>query len=599
VLTYSYDALNRVILKVVPERAGLTAAQTRDPGSSPGQANDGYDLRNLQLYARFEGPGGPGIANQYDGFGRLVSTSADTDGTARTLAYQYDREGRRTRITHPDGNWFSSDRDGLGRLYYLAAPDNVGRYYSSYRADGLPGGQSRGNGASTWTSRDGVGRLNGLGHYYGQGGTGDVLWLYDFNPASQIRSVNRDNDSYAWTGHYAVNRAYTTNGLNQYTAAGSATFGYDWNGNLTSDGGRTYVYDVENRLVSASTGVTLSYDPLGRLYQVAVSGGATTRFLYDGDALVAEYDGAGTMIRRYVHWDGADVPILSYAGATLATPTYLHADHQGSIVAISTASGATQINRYDEYGIPAATNAGRFQYTGQVWLAELGLYYYKARLYSPTFGRFLQVDPIGYDDQFNLYEYVGDDPINQVDPSGNTPAILGAGAWACWSNTWCRRGIYVLGAWVAAHIIPSPLPNRPIAPVIPQAPGPVLQENSNPAAAHPGRPQPRPQATTPPNLVDDRGRDHILDGDETGGGHRAGTGAPGKSEFPPGWSDDRILGEISDVATDPSADRQTVPGGRNVSRGNRGGVDIQTVDDGHRIITGHPTNRPRNPHDPN
>ena len=48
--------------------------------------------------------------------------------------------------------------------------------------------------------------------------------------ASQIRSVSRDNDTYARTGHYAVNRPYTTNGLNQYTQAGTASFGYDANG---------------------------------------------------------------------------------------------------------------------------------------------------------------------------------------------------------------------------------------------------------------------------------------------------------------------------------------------------------------------------------
>jgi RHS repeat-associated protein len=58
------------------------------------------------------------------------------------------------------------------------------------------------------------------------------------------------------------------------------------------------------------------------------------------------------------------------------------------------------------------------QYTGKIWLSELSLYYYKARLYSPTLGRFLQVDPIGYEGGINLYDYVDDDPTNSVDASG-------------------------------------------------------------------------------------------------------------------------------------------------------------------------------------
>ena len=268
-LTYNYDNLNRVISKIVPERPSgpqaLSGGQTRD-------VHYGYDLGDRQLFARFDSPTGEGVTNSYDGFGRLLSSSINLGGVTRTLNHDYDANGGRARITHPDGNWFSYERDGLGRPFYLASADNSARYYSSYRPDGLPAGQSRGNGASTWTSRDGVGRLNGLGHYYIYGGSGpnDVLWLYGHNPAGQIASIARDNDLYAWTGHYGVNRTYTTNGLNQYIAAtGGPSFAYDLNGNLTGDGVHAYTYDIENRLVMATgggAGAVLDYDPLGRLW---------------------------------------------------------------------------------------------------------------------------------------------------------------------------------------------------------------------------------------------------------------------------------------------------------------------------------------------
>jgi hypothetical protein len=97
-------------------------------------------------------------------------------------------------------------------------------------------------------------------------------------------------------------RAYVANGFNQYTTAGATSPGYDVNGNLTFADGTTYAYDMENRLTSGAgaTNATLTYDPLGRLNST-VGGGVTTRFLYDGDELVGEYDGAGTLLRRYVH----------------------------------------------------------------------------------------------------------------------------------------------------------------------------------------------------------------------------------------------------------------------------------------------------------
>jgi RHS repeat-associated protein len=181
-----------------------------------------------------------------------------------------------------------------------------------------------------------------------------------------------------------------------------------------------------DRLVAASGArtATLAYDPLGRLWQISAPSG-TTRFVYDGDDLIQEYDGNGNLLRDYDHASGADEPLIWHEYAGGFSRRFLHADQQGSIVGVTDTSGnAIAINSYDPWGVPGPGNAGRFQYTGQAWLAELGLYYYKARIYSPTLGRFLQVDTIGYQDQNNLYAYVGNDPVGQTDPSGKDAIVV-------------------------------------------------------------------------------------------------------------------------------------------------------------------------------
>ena len=162
--------------------------------------------------------------------------------------------------------------------------------------------------------------------------------------------------------------------------------------------------------------------------QTLSAGGTATDFAYDGLNMLAEYDGSGMLQRRYVFGPGTDEPILQYEGSSTTDRRWLYADERGSVMAIADASGnVIATNAYDEYGNPPLDgsghnlNSGRFQYTGQAWLPELGLYYYKARLYSPTLGRFLQPDPIGYaGDGPNLYAYVLDDPVNFVDPLGMT-----------------------------------------------------------------------------------------------------------------------------------------------------------------------------------
>ncbi len=167
--------------------------------------------------------------------------------------------------------------------------------------------------------------------------------------------------------------------------------------------------------------LSLAYDPLGRLAKTTV-GAAVTAFLYDGADLVAEYNSAGALVRRYVHGPAVDEPLVWYEGSGTTDRRWLHADERGSVVAVSNSSGASIATySYGPYGETTNWSGSRFRYTGQITLPEVQLYHYKARAYSPTLARFLQPDPIGLSGGLNLYAYANNDPINMSDPTGLAP----------------------------------------------------------------------------------------------------------------------------------------------------------------------------------
>ena len=174
---------------------------------------------------------------------------------------------------------------------------------------------------------------------------------------------------------------------------------------------------------------TYLYDPLGERKQKVVVVNTVmpvaTDFVLAGGEEIADYYETSATWRLTVRGAGG-LPLAAVVpagGDGSEEIVYVHHDMKDSTVALTVpgSSGPAESYTYSDYGAPQSGTWLAYQYAGYRYDSETGLYTMPARFYSPALGRFLQADPSGFSGGFNLYAYAGNDPVNQVDPTGLTP----------------------------------------------------------------------------------------------------------------------------------------------------------------------------------
>jgi RHS repeat-associated protein len=164
--------------------------------------------------------------------------------------------------------------------------------------------------------------------------------------------------------------------------------------------------------------VTFKYDPFGRRIQKSGPLGATN-YIYDRMNSLEEVDNAGNVLAKYAHGAVVDEDLAMLRNGTAS---YYNQDGLGSVTSLGSSNGTlAQTYAFDSFGkLTASTGTltNPFQYTGREFDSETGIYYYRARYFDPSAGRFLSQDPIGFSGGVNHYAYTRNSPVVLRDSYG-------------------------------------------------------------------------------------------------------------------------------------------------------------------------------------
>ena len=448
VTAYSYDALHRPTRRVSHDDAVTTYEyDTGDFGIGRRAAVETPDFRR-------------DIA--YDRRGRVVQQALSIDEHRWHTATHYDDADRIIETEYPDGEVVRTQYDAHGFVAQVSGHDD---YVTStaYTDQGLLTELAYGNATSlrySYYDDEAIDPLLGSALSYrlrtvsARGGTidlslefqhdklGNVLALIDKNDANRSQHFAYDSSSrlVSANGVYGERR-YRYDAVGNMLEFDSRTFTYGTGNRLESDGLWNYEYDGNGNVVARGQGdlkQAFEFDALNRMTRF--SGDTTETYRYDdgetrltktvGDTTTYYVSGdyeevwqGDTRLEVIKHYRSGDQKVATRDDDGLK---YVYPDHLKSSSRLADASGQ-QVKAiwYLPFGGEAkeiGTAKARYRYTGKE-KDNSGLYYYGARYYDDTFGRFLAADsllPDVYDpQQLNRFAYVRNNPIRLIDPDGH------------------------------------------------------------------------------------------------------------------------------------------------------------------------------------